>query len=61
MSMREHPGRFSTKSAPNAWNGVTRPSATGSELILDDLLQPMQICCYFFGREFSNQGKRRAS
>jgi hypothetical protein len=37
MSMREHPGRFSTKSAPNAWNGVTRPSATGSELILEEI------------------------
>jgi hypothetical protein len=35
MSIREHPGRLSTKSAPNAWNGVTRPRASGSEMILE--------------------------
>ena len=37
MSIREHPGRLSTKSAPNAWDGVTKPTAVGSELILDEL------------------------
>jgi len=36
MSMREHPDRLSTKSAP-AWDGVTKPSATGSELILEEI------------------------
>jgi hypothetical protein len=35
MSTREHPGRLNTKSAPNAWNGVTRPSGAGSEVILE--------------------------
>jgi hypothetical protein len=35
MSIREHPGKLNTKSAPNAWNGVTKPNATGSELILE--------------------------
>jgi hypothetical protein len=35
MSIREHPGRLSTKSAPNAWNGVTKPSGAGSQLILE--------------------------
>src|SRR5262249_32859168 len=34
MSMREHPDILSTKSAPNACDGVTKTSATGSELIL---------------------------
>jgi predicted unusual protein kinase regulating ubiquinone biosynthesis (AarF/ABC1/UbiB family) len=33
MSTREHFGRLNTKSAPNAWNGVTRPSGAGSEVI----------------------------
>ena len=35
MSTREHPGRLKTKSAPNAWNGVTKPSGAGNELILE--------------------------
>ena len=37
MSMREHPGKLSTKSAPNAWDGVTKPGATFSELILEEI------------------------
>ena len=37
MSTREHPGKLNTKSAPNAWNGVTKPSGTGNELILDEI------------------------
>jgi hypothetical protein len=34
MSIREHPGRLCTKSAPNAWNGVTRPESTGGNLAI---------------------------
>jgi hypothetical protein len=34
MSVRKHPGRLSTKSGPNAWDGVTKPNGTGSEVIL---------------------------
>jgi hypothetical protein len=37
MSLRKHPGRPSTKSAPNARDGVTRPSPAGSELILEEI------------------------
>jgi len=37
MSIREHPGRLSTKSAPNAWDGVTNPSAAGNELIREEI------------------------
>jgi hypothetical protein len=37
MSTREHPGRLSTKSAPNPWNGVTNPIAAGNELILEEI------------------------
>jgi hypothetical protein len=36
MSAREHPGRLSKKSAPNAWDGVTKPSAD-RELILEEI------------------------
>jgi hypothetical protein len=36
MSIREHPGTLNTKSAPNACAGVTKPSATGNELILEE-------------------------
>src|SRR5215475_7914918 len=35
--MREHPGRLNTKSAPNALNGVTKPSAIGCEMTLDEI------------------------
>jgi hypothetical protein len=37
MSMRRHPGKLSTKSAPNPRDGVTRPSPAGSELILEEI------------------------
>jgi hypothetical protein len=35
--VRKHPGRLSTKSAPNARDGVTKPSPPGSELILEEI------------------------
>jgi hypothetical protein len=35
MSVREHPGKLSTKSEPNAWDGVTKPNGTGSDAILE--------------------------
>jgi hypothetical protein len=34
MSVREHPDRLMTKSGLNAWDGVTKPIGTGSEVIL---------------------------
>jgi len=36
MSAREHPGKLRKKSAPNAWDGVTKPSAD-LELILQEI------------------------
>ena len=41
-----------------ARHGIAR---VGHASGFDDLLQPVQIGIYFFGREFSNQGKCRAS
>jgi len=37
MSVRKHPGKLNTKSAPNAKDGVTRPSSAGSEVILEEI------------------------
>ena len=37
MSLREHPGRLRTKSAPNAWDGVTKPRGAGSEATLEEI------------------------
>ena len=34
MSIREHPGRLCTKSAPNAWNGVTKPRSASRNLAI---------------------------
>src|SRR3954451_7947867 len=36
-SVRTQPGRLSTKSGPNAWDGVTRPSGAGRRLIREEI------------------------